>query len=90
MIFAQVSPDLISSLVSTLGVGGVLVWYLYHTTSKTIPDLTDRYLLSQKEIAGEFSKALKEEREYRRDEIDALKAWIKSEAACKYNRDNPR
>jgi len=86
----EVTTDLISSLISTIGVGGVLVWYLYHTTSKTMPELTDKFLASQERIASEFSNSLRDEREYRHAEMDALKVWIRTEALCKYNKDNPR
>jgi hypothetical protein len=83
------TPDVITSLVSTLGVVGALVWYLYHNTTKTIPDLTDKYTKANENIATKFSDTLKEERNYRREEIDSLKTWIRSEAACRYNKDNP-
>ena len=81
------TPDIVTSLVSTLGVVGALVWYLYHNTTKTIPDLTDKYTKANESIANKFSETLKEERQYRREEIDSLKTWIKVEATCRYNRD---
>jgi predicted PurR-regulated permease PerM len=94
------TPDVITSLASTLGVVGALVWYLYHNTTKTIPDLTKQYTESQEKVAQKFaetqdkisdrfSSTLSEERQYRKEEIKALQAWIKSEASCKYNQDRP-
>ena len=93
------TPDVITSLVSTLGVGGALVWYLYHNTTKTIPDLTRQHNESQEKIAKNFAdtqekiserfaSTLAEERHYRKEEIVALQQWIKSEASCKYNQDH--
>lgn len=93
------TPDMITSLVSTLGVGGALVWYLYHNTTKTIPDLTRQHNESQEKIAEKFadtqekiserfSSTLAEERAYRKQEISALQEWIRHEASCKYNQDH--
>jgi hypothetical protein len=94
------TPDVITSLASTLGVVGALVWYLYHNTTKTIPDLTKQYTESQEKVAQKFadtqdkisdrfSATLADERQYRKQEIAALQNWIKSEASCKYNQDRP-
>jgi len=82
------TPDVITSLVSTLGVVGALVWYLYHNTTKTIPDLTEKYTKANEKIATDFANTLKEERQYRREEINSLKTWIHTEASCRYNRDH--
>lgn len=90
--------EVITTVISSLGVVGALVWYMYHNTTTTIPNLTKQYTESQertsnhfadtqKQIATHFTETLKEERDYRRQEIQALQAWIKSEAACKYNLD---
>lgn len=84
------TPDVITSLVSTVGVTGALVWYLYHNTTRTIPDLTEKYTRSMEKVSDEFSSTLKEERVYRREEIEALRTWIRNEAGCKYNADHPR
>jgi hypothetical protein len=92
------TPDIITTLVSSLGVVGALVWFLFHTTTKTIPDLTKQYTDSnerasktfadtQEKITDRFTDTLAHEREYRKQEIAALQAWIKSEASCKYNQD---
>lgn len=92
------NTEVVSTLVSSLGVVGALVWYLYHNTTTTIPNLTKQYTESQekvsarfaetqKQITDNFSSTLREEREYRKQEINALQQWIKSEASCKYNQD---
>lgn len=97
-LIAQISTEVVSTLVSSLGVVGALVWYLYHNTTKTIPDLTKQYTESQEKIASQFAATqertasnfadtLKEERSYRAQEIKALQEWIRSEASCKYNSD---
>ena len=43
---AEVLPPVTEAwaqIVVQLGVASVLGWYLYHTTTKTFPNLTDRY-----------------------------------------------
>lgn len=79
--------EVITTVISSLGVVGALVWYMYHNTTTTIPNLTKQYTDSQEKIATNFTETLKEERQYRREEIHALQSWIKSEASCKYNSD---
>ena len=90
--------EVISSIVSSLGVVGALVWYLYHNTTTTIPNLTKQYTESQEKVASKFAdtqkgiadnfaSTLEEERNYRKQEILALQQWIKTEASCQYNRD---
>lgn len=75
--------ELITSLVGTLGVTGALVWYLYFTTSKTIPSLTKTHSETLDKITEKFGDTLKEEREYRRQESESMKRFIKEEG-CKY------
>lgn len=90
--------EVITDIISSLGVVGALVWYLYHNTTTTIPNLTKLYTESQekvatnfantqRDIADNFASTLEQERNYRKQEIQALQQWIKSEASCKYNRD---
>ena len=92
------ATDEITSIVSSLGVVGALVWYLYHNTTTTIPNLTKQYTDSQEKVAAKFAdtqnniaenfaNTFEEERNYRKQEISALQQWIKSEASCKYSRD---
>lgn len=102
--------SLILKLISSLGVPGVLVWHLWHTTSKTIPDkdaahkaemtavidkfdcrvdaLTEKFTGTIEKIAKNFSDTLEVERDYRQQEVDSLKTWIKNESACRYNQDH--
>jgi len=74
-------PNIIGSVLSTLGIGGALVWYLYYTTSVTMPKRDDHYSQTLNEITKEFTTCLKEERDYRRTEIIELKAVIR-ESRC--------
>lgn len=75
--------ELIVSLVGSLGVTGCLVWYLYYNTAVAIPRLTDKHAETMDKITERFTGTLKEEREYRRTELQDLKVFIKSEA-CKH------
>jgi hypothetical protein len=70
-------PTWITAAIQNLGIGAVLVWHLYHTTTKTMPEMQNIYLASQKEISlsnsnthkmisDNFILALKEERDHRR------------------------
>lgn len=54
------NSELIVQLVSTVGVSGVLVWYLYHTTTKTIPDLAEKHSKSMESITERFTETLTE------------------------------
>lgn len=75
--------ELVVSLVSTLGVTGILVWYLYFNVTVAIPKLTDKHAETMDKITERFTETLKDEREYRRSELADLKTFIKSEA-CKH------
>jgi len=77
--------ELITSLVGTLGVTGVLVWYLYHTTAVSIPRLTDKHAETMDKITEKFSDTLREERTFRQQEADGLKRFIREEG-CRYGR----
>jgi hypothetical protein len=76
--------ELIASLVGTVGVTGALCWYLYQTTAVTIPNLTEKHSQSIDKITERFTDTLKDEREYRRVEIEGMKQFIKQEG-CRYN-----
>lgn len=89
---------MISSLIGSFGTVGALVWFFYHTITKTIPSLTEQYTKNneknaenfanaQRDITANFANTLKEEREYRRQEINALQMYIENKA-CKYNQDH--
>lgn len=77
------APDAILQLLSSAGIGTVLVWYLFHTTTKTIPDLTDKHTTNIEKVTAKFSDALREERIARREEIEELKACL--DRSCQFN-----
>lgn len=103
------SPEIVSQVVTNLGVLVVLAWYMYYNVTVTIPNIvklhtdaeektSNRFAESsekksalfaetQKAISDNFAATLKEERVYRREEIDTLKHWFKAEAGCKYDLD---
>lgn len=83
-MLAQITPDVVTSLISSLGVVGALVWYLYFNTSRTIPELVKQHSDTMERISNNFTTNLKEEREQRRQELELLKAWITAEASCKF------
>lgn len=75
--------DLIVSLCSSLGITGCLIWYLYHNTAILIPRLTDKHSSTMEKITDKFSDTLREEREFRKSELDDLKMFIKAEG-CRH------
>ena len=77
--------ELIVSLCGSLGVTGCLVWYLYFNTAVAFPRLIDKHSASIDKITDKFSDTLREEREFRRNELQDLKVYIKSEA-CKHDK----
>ena len=81
---AQITSDVITQVISSLGVVGALVWYLYFNTTVTIPGLTQKHSETMEKITEQFSRNLCEEREQRRQELELLKSWIKTEASCKF------
>jgi len=87
-MLAQITPDVVTSLISSLGVVGALVWYLYFNTSKTIPELVKQHSDTMERISNNFTTNLKEEREQRKNELELLKVWIKTEASCKFHDTN--
>lgn len=51
--------------ISNFGIGGVLVWYLYYTTSVLVPRMQDTHQAAIREIVAEFRSDLKDERNLR-------------------------
>ena len=95
------STELLTGIVSSLGIAGVLVWFLYHTTTKTIPekdaahrsdikDISQKFSDTVTTVTAKFSDTLREERVYRQQEVESLKSWIRNEASCRYNTDNKK
>lgn len=80
--------QLIATLASSLGVVGALVWYLYYTTSKTLPTIVKEHRESIAEVTNKFSDTLSEtlhnEREHRKSEMIQLQQFIKSGEGCKF------
>jgi hypothetical protein len=83
MWFAQAALGDIGQILQSVGVPGVLVWYLWHNTTKTIPDLVAQHQATIAKLTEDFSKALESERQARKMEVDELRDWIRDEAACK-------
>ena len=73
-------------LVGQLGVAGVLAWYLYHTTTKTIPDLTKQHNETMDKIATKFSDTLRvtidDERKARDREVENERKACEKEIAA--------
>lgn len=70
------SGELITSLISSLGVGGVLAWYLWYTTTVQWPKMLDSFRADR----DDFRQELAEERRQRnglymtlRDLLDELR-----------------
>ncbi len=76
--------ELIASLCGTLGVTGALVWYLYYTTAKTIPRLTDKQSETMERITQKFSDTIRDDRDFRRQELESMKQFIRQEG-CRYS-----
>ena len=87
---AQITSDVITQVISSLGVVGALVWYLWHNTTVTIPGLTKTHSDAMEKITDKFSISLSEERKQRIMELEMLKSWITSEAACKFGEQSKR
>lgn len=77
----------IGNIVSTIGVGGALVWYLWYTTSVAQPKRDEHYSKVLTEITSNFTQSLQEERVFRRQETAELKQLLR-ETRCRYNADH--
>lgn len=53
------------NLVSTCGVGTILAWYLWYTTTTTIPRLQDEFQKSLDGVVAKFGSELDAERQAR-------------------------
>jgi hypothetical protein len=63
---------------------------MWFNTSSTIPSIVANHTQSMENITSQFTESLKDERRLRREEIDMLKSYIRTEATCHYNRDQER
>lgn len=80
---ADVPATGIPAVVTTMTSTGVLVWYLWFSTTKTIPNLIARFeaqldemrevfVSEQKALREVFEKQMESQRIYHRSQIDAL------------------
>jgi hypothetical protein len=58
--------QLIAVLVGAVGPSGALIWFLYHTTTKTIPEIVAAHRAEVAALVTQFREDLREERELRR------------------------
>ena len=68
------------TLATSLGVASILAWYLYYTTSVTFPRLNRESHESNERICKNFTESLREEREFHRESISALRSDLKCKA----------
>ena len=78
----------LTSLIGSLGIGGILAWHLWYTTSKVIPALVSDHRTALERVTGQFAESLADERKSRKDELVELRSWIRETAACRYNTDH--
>lgn len=75
-------------IVSSLGVAAVLGWYLYYTTTVSFPKMNDQNLARMdamadrqnkvvENVCNNFATSLKEERDFRRQEMLILNDEIR-------------
>jgi hypothetical protein len=89
-LLAQITSEVITQVISSLGVVGALVWYLWHNTTVTIPGLTKTHSDAMEKITEKFSVSLADERKQRIMELEMLKTWITNEASCKFREQSNR
>lgn len=58
--------QLIAVLVGAVGPSGALIWFMYHTTTKTIPDIVLAHRAEVASLVCQFREDLGEERDLRR------------------------
>ena len=64
--------QLIAVLVGAVGPSGALIWYMYHTTTKTIPELVEAHRREIACLVEAFRVDIKEERELRRTLLQSV------------------
>jgi len=57
--------QLMAVLVGAVGPTGALIWFLFHTTAKTIPDIVEAQRKETSALVETFRVDLREERELR-------------------------
>ena len=90
VVFAAIDGGMepLTSLIGSLGIGGILAWHLWYTTSKVIPALVSDHRISLERVAGQFAESLADERRSRKEELVELRSWIRETAGCRYNTDH--
>lgn len=80
------APIDVPNMLSTIGSIGFAVWYAWHTTTKTIPDMQNSHKAERLEAHVRFDAAmqllleeLKAEREQHADELKELRIQFSSD-----------
>lgn len=71
-VFAQAADGQLTGIpgiVTTMTSTGVLVWYLWWTTTKTVPSLVDKFEEQLQGLRESFERQMREEREHCRNEL---------------------
>ena len=55
--------EIFKAVLGQLGVGAILGWYMYHTSSKTIPDMQEKHAEAVEKLQDNFATLIREERE---------------------------
>ena len=74
--------NLVVQVISQLGISGVLAWYLYHTTTKTIPDLCSNHQKAIDNMQKQYVDSLEKNREALQREIAAVQQGLP--VVCKF------
>ena len=77
--------DGLSGVVANVGVVGSLIWFLYHTTSVTLPKIVKSHNETLKDITDKFLLNLEEERKLRKEEFGEMRRLVQS-VECRFNK----
>lgn len=77
--------NLVVQVISQVGISGVLVWYLYHTTTKTIPDLCANHQEAIDAMQKQYVDSLEKNREALQREIGMIQDNLP--VVCRYSRE---
>lgn len=67
---------------TTFGIGGILAWYLYYTTSTLIPGLNDKHTKSIETVVDKFTAELSKQRESTARELEAFRETSARDGRC--------
>lgn len=79
-VFAQAADGQLTGIpgiVTTMTSTGVLIWYLWHTTTKSIHSIVGKFEEQLKVIADAFERQMKAERDHCREEIAIMRELLK-------------